>query len=109
FEKEAAFARLGQFDQVAIIDADVYARQGAPDIFGAAGGSDFAGVRERDLPLLPQYQRKVSSYARDQYGDERFPYYNMGVTVWNRSVLPYLRGQTPEQFIHRPEFERFVN
>lgn len=108
FEKEVAFARLGEFDQVAIIDADVYVMQ-APDIFAAAGDADFSGVRERDLPLAPQYQRKVRNYALDQYGDATFPYYNMGVTVWGKSVLNHLRGQSPKQFIERPEFERFVN
>jgi len=109
FEKEAAFSRLGRYDQVAIIDADVFVRSGAPDIFAEAEGFDFAGVRECDLPLLPQYQRKIRNYARDQYGDERFPYYNMGVTVWGKSMLSHLQGQTPKQFIERPEFEPFVN
>jgi hypothetical protein len=109
FEKEAAFARLGRYDQVAVIDADVYARERAPDIFEAAGSADFAGVRERDLPLLPRYQQKIKSYARDQYGDAGFPFYNMGVTVWSESILPYLCGQTPAEFIHRPEFAPFVN
>lgn len=109
FEKEAAFSRLGRYAQVAIVDADVYARESAPDIFEAAGSADFAGVREKDLPLLPRFRQKIHNYARDQYGDHKFPFYNMGVTVWNKSVLRYLCGQTPAEFIHRPEFEPFVN
>lgn len=110
FEKEAGFERLHEYDQVAIIDADVFATKHAPDIFAAAGYADFAGVRERDLPLLPHYAKKIHNYAKDQYGDAAFPFFNMGVTVWNKSVLRFLGPlETPKQFIERPEFEKFVN
>lgn len=109
FEKEQGFGYLSTYDQVCIMDADVYACDHAPDIFAAAGDADFAGVLERDLPLLPQYERKVKNYARDQYGDERTPFYNMGVTVWNGAVERFLEGQMPREFIERPEFEKFVN
>jgi hypothetical protein len=84
-------------------------RSVAPDIFQAAENADFAGVLEQDLPLLPQYEKKVRNYARDQYGDAATAYFNMGVTVWNASMRGYLLGQTPKQFIERPEFEPFVN
>lgn len=109
FEKEQGFSYLGEYDQVAIIDADVYAMAGSPSIFEAAGDADFAGVVEADLPLQEKYERKVFSYARDQYADPFRRYYNMGVTVWNKSVLDYLDGQSPKEFIERPEFEKFVN
>jgi len=33
----------------------------------------------------------------------------MGVMLLDKSILPYLNGQTPEQFLRRPEFERFIN
>lgn len=109
FEKEAAFAYFGVYDQIAIIDADVYARRAAPDIFEAAGEADFAGVLERDLPLQAQYAKKIRNYARDQYGEPDMTFYNMGVTVWNATVAAFLHGQTPKEFIERPEFEKFVN
>lgn len=109
FEKEAAFCHFGEYDQIAIIDADVYAQAAAPSIFAAAGDADFAGVLERDLPLKEQYERKVYNYARDQYGGPHTAFYNMGVTVWNASVVPYFEGQTAKQFIERKEFEPFVN
>ncbi len=109
FEKEQGFGYLNQYDQVCILDADIYVRGSAPDIFEAAGDADFAGVRECDLPLQEQYARKIKNYARDQYGDPKRPYYNMGVAVWNKSVLPYLKGQNPKEFIERPEFEKYVN
>ncbi len=109
FEKEYGFSYLGVYDQVAIIDADVYIRDIAPDIFSIALGFDFAGVLEQDLPLQPQYERKIKNYAKDQYGDSKRPFYNMGVTVWSANILTYLNGETPKQFIERPEFEKFVN
>jgi hypothetical protein len=109
FEKEHGFSYLGEYDQVAIIDADVYVRDSAPSIFNVAEGFDFAGVREDDLPLLPQFEKKIRSYAMDQYHSRMFPYFNMGVTVWSANVLTYLNGETPKQFIERPEFEKFVN
>lgn len=109
FEKEAAFSRFSRYDQIAIIDADVYVNAWAPDIFKEAVGYDFAGVLEQYLPLQEKYERKVRNYARDQYGDSGHGYFNMGVTVWGASVSAQLKGQTPKQFIERPEFEKFVN
>ncbi len=109
FEKEQGFAYLGEYEQVAIIDADVYALTSYFNIFEEAGYADFAGVLERDLPLLPQYQKKIHNYAFDQYGSHSFPFYNMGVAVWNQRVLRFLQGDTPKRFIERPEFEKFVN
>jgi hypothetical protein len=64
FEKEAGFSRLGEYDQVAIIDADVYAMPDAPDIFAAAGDAEFAGVFESEMPLDEKAERKVRNYAR---------------------------------------------
>jgi hypothetical protein len=119
FEKEFAFSYLGEYDAVAIVDADMFVTPYAPDVFEAAGGVDFAGVVERDLPLLPEYERKLIQYSKQQYrpledvdwkwnrlGAE---FYNMGMMVLSSRVLPYLKGQSPKEFIERPEFERFVN
>ena len=33
------------------LDADIYVRPSAPDLFEAAGDADFAGVLESELPL----------------------------------------------------------
>ena len=33
YEKENAFTHLGEFEQIAIIDSDIYIRQEAPNIF----------------------------------------------------------------------------
>jgi hypothetical protein len=36
-------------------------------------------------------------------------YLNMGVMVLNKSILRFLDGQTPAEFLARPEFKRFVD
>jgi hypothetical protein len=109
FEKEQGFAYLHSYDQVAIIDADIYVRDSAPDLFEAAGDADFAGVPECELPLREQYEKKVRNYARDMFGNYDSAFYNMGMTVWNTSMKRLLRGQSPKEFIERAEFEPFVN
>ncbi len=68
-----------------------------------------AGVVEADLPLQAKYEKKVRNYAKDMFGFQQARYFNMGVTVWSANILPHLNGQTPKEFIERPEFEKFVN
>jgi hypothetical protein len=119
FEKEAAFAYLQDYDAIAIIDADIAIMDKAPDVFAQLGDADFAGVLERDLPLAEPFQRKVRNYSRDQFQhltdvnwhwrDGSAAFYNMGMMLLAGKVARFLNGQTPKQFIERPEFERFVN
>ena len=125
YEKENAFSYLKSYDQVAIIDADVFIRPECTEsIFDAAGTDvDFAGVLERDMPCTPQYVRKIANYSRMQYGmqninhlfDWKCPkgcgadFYNMGVMVLNKSIGKYLNGETPHQFLKRPRFKAFID
>lgn len=119
YEKENAFAYLGQYDQVAIVDADIYVRVDCPDIFDQCNGSIFSAVPERSMPLTVGYAEKVRKHSEGQFRaltdvdwkwDPRGAhYYNMGMIVLNKGMIPYLNGETPEQFLRRPEFERFIN
>ena len=124
YEKENAFAYLKSYDKVAIIDADIYIRETAPNIFDEIEENyDFAGVLERDMPCTPQYERKIANYSRMQYGmspiNKLFnwkdpkgrgaDFYNMGMMVLNKSIEKYLRGETPQQFLRRPEFKAFID
>jgi hypothetical protein len=118
YEKECAFSYLDRHESVAVIDADVFVTRDAPDIFAVAGPG-FSGVLERDLPLLPAYRMKIRKHSEGQFrsltdvdwkwGDDGAAFYNMGVMVFGREVVPHLNGQTPGEFLRRPEFERFVN
>ena len=120
YEKENAFNYLDAYDNIAIIDSDVYIRDNAPNIFSTLGGTTFGAAVERDMPLTPAYKNKIKNYSRGQYGplrdvnwgwrdDTGARFYNMGVMVFSNKIKEYLNGQTPEEFIRRKEFERFVN
>lgn len=120
YEKEVAFSYLDRYERVAIIDADIYIRDTAPNLFDQLGSSVFAAVAERDMPLTPEYINKILKYSRGQYlsltdvdwkwtNTHGAEFYNMGLMLFSNKILPYLKDQTPEQFIRRKEFERFVN
>lgn len=122
FEKENAFKYLKTYDQVAIIDADIYIRPECNEsLFEAAGTDvDFAGVLERDMPITTDYQRKIVNYTRMQYAhpglqqlfdwnNSGADFYNMGLMVLNKSIDKYLNGDSPEEFIRRPRFKPFVD
>ena len=119
YEKENAFAYLDEYDSILILDADIYARDNAPDIFPELGTADFAGVVERNMPLTMDYQNKVSKHSVGQFDLLRdvdwqwdlrgAHYYNMGLMLIGNQFAGYLNGETPEQFLRRPEFEDFVN
>ena len=122
YEKENAFDWFSKgYDQIAIIDADIYIRPDAPNIFDDLGSDyDFGAVVERTMPISGQYAMKIKNYSHMQYtsltdvqwdwkdwGGAKF--YNMGMMVMNKSIVDYLHGEDARQFITRPEFKRFVD
>ena len=121
YEKENAFDYFQKgYDQIAIIDADIYIRPDAPNIFDDLGSDyDFGAVVERDMPISGQYAMKIRNYSRMQYNglsgvdwdwqDWGAKFYNMGLMVMNKSIVPYFKGQNARQFLDRPEFKRFVD
>ena len=125
YEKENAFNYWDRYDQIAIIDADVWIRPGTENIFNVMNHeTEFAGMAERTAPILPWYKEKLLGYTRMQYSsltdvDWRWNesgahFYNMGVMLLNRHIVQYLKGkskryETGREFIERPEFKRFVD
>lgn len=125
YEKENAFDLLDDYDQIAIIDADIYIREDSPNIFEDFGTEDaFGAVCEREMPLTGQYQAKIINYSQMQYAHlHRTPigvnfkpnnlgyeFFNMGMILLNSNKFkPFLKGQTAKQFIQRSEFMDFVN
>lgn len=119
YEKENAFSYLGNYDKIAIIDADIYVKESAPNIFDTFT-EEFGAVVEQTMPITSKYRSKILSYSKGQYGllkdvdwkwteESGARFMNMGLILLNKSVLNYLNGQTPEQFIRRSEFKRFVD
>ena len=124
YEKENAFDMFrtrGNYDQIAIVDADIYIKPGAPNIFDEISPNvDFAGVVEREMPVTDEYRAKIINYSRMQYhalrkkadfrfNDLGYEFFNMGLMVMNRSILRFLDGQNAKQFIQRAEFKDFVD
>jgi len=124
YEKENAFDLLDEYDQIAIVDADIYIRPDAPNIFEDFGTEDaFGAVIEREMPITDKYKQKIQNYSRMQYEQLQnynvanfFPnslgyeFANMGMIVLNcKNFKPYLNGQTAKQFITRMEFKDFVD
>ena len=65
FEKENAFDLLDQYDQIGIVDSDIYIKESAPNIFEQLPIEyDFGGVVERSIPTNPKYVNKISKYSK---------------------------------------------
>ena len=73
------------------------------------------------MPIPQWYVQKLANYTRMQYGMNSLrplfnwknpagaDFYNMGIMVLNKSIEKYLRGETPKQFLSRPEFKPFID
>jgi len=123
YEKENAFDFLkpvGEYDQVAVIDADIYIRENASNIFDELGPEfDFGGVVEREMPLSKPHRNKIRGYSNDMFksltdvdwkwNDDGAEFMNMGMMLMNASLRDHLGDESPEQFIRRPEFRDFVD
>lgn len=119
FEKEHAFTFFDRYEQIAIIDSDIYIRNNAPNIFDYLDiHSEFGGVIEREMPITPHYANKIFHYSKSQY--ENLPtnhnpnkfgweFFNMGMMIMNKSIVKYLNGLTPREFIMQKEFKPFVD
>lgn len=123
YEKENAFDYIDEFDQIAIIDSDVWVRPNDKEpvsIFESM--SDKAAISasiESTMPITNQYTQKIQNYSRMQYsnlfpkemmGPKGYPFANMGVMVLNsKNFKPFLKGQNAKEFISRYEFQDFVD
>lgn len=121
YEKENAFSYFKDYDQIAIVDADIFIKDSAPNIFKEISNTDydFAAMCEREAPIQQWYKHKLINYTKMQYStltdvdwkwnDAGAEFFNMGLMVMNKSFEKYLKGQTPQQFLNRYEFKRFVD
>ena len=127
YEKENAFDYFNQYDQICIIDADIWIRPQSPNIFDELKPEvDFAGVIEREMPITKKYAEKIRNYSRMQYhtlhkvlnsgwvtvdfkpNDLGYEFYNMGMMLMNKSIYDYI-NQRAEDFLRRSEFKDFID
>lgn len=119
FEKENAFDMIDRYDQIAIVDADIFIKPHAPNIFDDLKGT-WGGVVERSMPLEPWYVEKIRNYSKMQYSTlndvdwkwnkKGAEFINMGLIVFDcKKLAPYLQGQSAKQFLGRYEFKRFID
>ena len=120
YEKENAFTYLKTYDSVCVIDADVFVRSSVSESIFDSVPSDyhFAAVVEREMPITEQYKAKIINYSQMQYHNIKTvdwkwnelggEFMNMGVMLMNQSILPYLKDQTPLEFLRRPRFKDFI-
>lgn len=121
YEKENSFNYLKSYDQVAVIDADVFIHyEVTENIFtDVTSEYSFGAVVERQMPITETYKNKIANYSNMQYSNIRnvdwkwnklgAEFMNMGVMVMNKSLLKYLKGETPAQFLNRPRFKPFID
>lgn len=123
FEKENAFDLFDDYDQICILDSDIYIRPGSPNIFDDFDCKcAFGAVSEREMDIQPWYQNKIKNYSHMQYAQLHkrgldfkpnnlgYEFFNMGMILLNsKQFKPYLKGQDPHSFINRMEFKDFVD
>jgi hypothetical protein len=122
YEKENAFGYMDEYDQIAIIDADIWIRPNALNLFEEFGTTHTWGsVSEREMPITVEYASKIINYSSMQYSqlstkvdfkpnNYGYEFFNMGLIIFNCKLLkPYLKNQTPKEFIMRSEFKNFVD
>jgi hypothetical protein len=121
FEKENAFDLVHKYDQIAIVDADIYIRPDSPNIFeDIPSNVAYAAVCENEMPIEKWYEHKITNYSQMQYATLRDvdwkwgplggEFFNMGLIVLNcKNFSPYLKGQSAREFMNRYEFKRFID
>lgn len=120
FEKENALEYLHAYDQVAIIDSDIWIRPNSPNIFESLPSQfEFGAVVENSMPIHQGYRNKIRNYSRMQYSrlsdvdwywqDNIAHFYNMGMIVMNNTLLDKIGDASPKQFIEQHRFKKFVD
>ena len=67
YEKENIFQYINDYDQLCVIDADIWIRPGSPNIFKEVNSThDLGAVFERELPLNKKYRRQTVDYSKKQ-------------------------------------------
>lgn len=121
YEKENAFDLLHSYDNICILDRDILIRHFAPNIFDEIEDYEFAGVLERDQPVLSnsnfyksrkrlsiQQFYSLKDEANFKWNKNGAAYYNCGMMLLSNKIKRYIENETAKDFLSRTEFERFI-
>ena len=123
YEKENSFDLLSEYDQIAVVDSDIYIRPDSPNIFDDFGTEHpFGAVCEREMPINKQYQSKILNYSKMQYHNlhgvkgldfkpNKFGYefFNMGLMLMNQSFYDIIQRMPAQQWVTQYEFQPFID
>lgn len=122
YEKQNAFDHLEAFKQIAVIDADIYINENAPNIFEEFGTEfPFGAVVESEMPINGPYMAKIKNYSHMQYNSiaksdwnyqtaTGFEFMNMGMMLINcEKFKPFLKGMNAHQWLTQPRFKDFID
>jgi len=120
FEKENVFNYFDDYDMCCVIDADIYIRETALDIFDYLPEKIAVGsVYESDVPINEEYMNKIKQYSRmiqlfnmpwPMRKKTGFDFFNSGVMLYNsRLMKKALKGKTPKQFLEQPQLQDLIN
>jgi hypothetical protein len=121
YEKENAFDYLDRYDEIVIIDSDVWVRPTAPNFFDTIKGAEMGAVLEYTMPLTDEYKKKIHNYSIMQYRplnggkfnnqlpDGSYAFCNMGVMFITKNLLVPLKGMNAKEFLSQARFMDFVD
>ena len=115
-----------EYDQILILDADVFVKSSAPSIFEELMSDVvFGGVLESSMPITEKYRKKILSYSKGQYAsianevsewtyrvETGYDFWNMGVMLLNRSFYEKHLMKDPfdvRSFLTQTRFKRFID
>jgi len=122
FEKENVFDHFDDYDQCCVIDADIYIRPTAPNIFDEMPDDFTVGsIYECDLPINDRYANQIKNYSTKcwenyrQYDWNFKPrtggeFFNSGVMLYNTvKMKKALNGMSPKEFLYQPMLKDFID
>lgn len=116
FEKENFIDYLKDYDQICIIDGDIWIRPDSPNVFDQFNSDyDMAAVYETEMPTDQSYSRRVKQYAMEQLAPmPQFDwngnhFFNSGMLIYDNNIKPKIKQKTAREFIDRIDFQDFIN
>ena len=116
FEKENFIDHFKDYDQICIVDGDIWIRPDSPNVFEQFDSNyDMAAVYETETPTDSAYTQRVKNYANEQlapmpqFNWEGNQFFNSGMLIYDNNIKPKIKQKTAREFIDRLDFQDFIN